>query len=200
MKKIIALIGFIVHTVVFLLGVGVLYVGVNDIILKEHIAQEKETAIYQARYYLTEHQFAPFTTFALGSLMIILPVAYGLGKISCAQTKKANIFFESSEGKVSISNSAITDFVNRICSKYEEVSRAQSRVLGSRSKPGEMVIAIDMDILGGTQIPESVEKLQQNIKRQINELLGLENVASIEINIAKIISQDKPESAEEIVT
>ncbi|MBN1522065.1 MAG: alkaline shock response membrane anchor protein AmaP [Candidatus Aureabacteria bacterium] len=183
MKKIVSFVNFIIQLLVFLAGLGLLYLASQG--YPEKIRQIVNTFIYDYKLAIP-----------LSVLLIILPVIYVLGKLMTIGTKPQSIYFENTEGKVSISNTAITDFVNRICGNYEEVTHAESKVHASKSKKGDMVISISMDILGGTNIPESIEKLQQNIRRQLNELLGLENIESVEINIAKIISQEK-ESSEE---
>ena len=178
MKKIVVLIGFLIQLLVLLSGIGILFLAVKG-------DPQKVKGFVELFFELS------LPAVALGVLLLLLPIVYSLAKLTVGGKAKANIYFENTEGKVSISHAAITDFVDRICSNYDEVSHSVSKVNSETKKKGDVIVTIDMDILGGTNIPETVEKLQQNIKRQLSELLGLENIESVEINISKILSPEK---------
>ena len=178
MKKIGVLVGFIIQMFVFLFGVGLLFITIKGY---------KDITQQILNIFILDYKIA----ISVGLLLTLLPLLYVLIRLNNLILKPASISFENPEGKVSISNTAITGFVDRICSNYEEVSRSRSDAKPSKKTSGDIIIKVEMDILGGTNIPETIEKLQQNIRRQLNELLGLENIENVEINISKIISQEE---------
>ncbi|MCK5708457.1 MAG: alkaline shock response membrane anchor protein AmaP [Candidatus Aureabacteria bacterium] len=174
MKKVV---GLIINLFIFSLGLGLLFLT---------LSKNTELTNTLVDIYIMEYKVAAL----LGVVLMVLPIIYFIMSVNSMVTKKTTISFETTEGKVSISNSAITDFVERICSNYTEVSHSHSEAVPSAKSRGDIVISVNMDILGGTNIPETVERLQQNIKRQLGELLGLENIESVSVNISNIISND----------
>ncbi len=184
MRKLAGFINFIVQLLFLSLGVAFLY-----FIAMGYPKEGKDlvdTILYNYVY-----------SIPAASILILLPLLNFFLRIAGKEKKKAKIFFENPDGKVSISDRAIIDFIDRICKNYDEVVNSITKVSPSRRNKSSVVVVISMDIMGGINIPETIEKLQQNIKRQLNELLGLENVESVEININKIISTENEGSGKE---
>ena len=177
MRKIAGFVNFLIQIIMFAMGVALIYfvgMGYPD----------------KGKEFLNLLVYNMQTAIPLSMVLILLPILYLFCRIAGKERRTAKIYIENPDGKVSISDKAIIDFIGRICRNYEEVSNSVSKVIPSKKSKSAVVVSISMDIMGGINIPETVEKLQQNIKRQLNELLGLENIESVEININKIISTE----------
>ena len=106
MKKVV---GLIINLFIFSLGLGLLFLT---------LSKNTELTNTLVDIYIMEYKVAAL----LGVVLMVLPIIYFIMSVNSMVTKKTTISFETTEGKVSISNSAITDFVERICSNYTEVS------------------------------------------------------------------------------
>jgi uncharacterized alkaline shock family protein YloU len=195
MKAFSRFVSFLIHLLVLLFGIVlleeflVLVASSNDQVITHFSEILKNNPLKHISY--------SYILGFSGIVFIVLPVFSLFLKMNSLTKKVCRISFKSPNGTVTISNNAITDFVDRICKNYEEVSHSSTKVFPGCKKDKGVIVHIDMDILGGTNIPQIIEQLQQNIKRQINELLGIENVGSIEINVLKIIP---PKEAKEQIT
>jgi len=105
------------------------------------------------------------------------------------------IAFENPEGQVTVSLSAIEDFIKKSVHHLPEVQELRSNV--TASKKGINVIC-KATILADTNIPETTERIQNIVKAKVQDMLGLEETINIKINVAKISSKTKGEPARKI--
>lgn len=111
------------------------------------------------------------------------------------------IAFENPEGQVTISLSAIEDFIKRSVRHLPEVKELRSTV--TANKKGINVIC-RATIFAESNIPEITERIQSIVKSRVREMLGLEETINIKIHVTKISSKGKgempalPKESEEI--
>ena len=113
------------------------------------------------------------------------------GRIQMEKT----IAFENPEGQVTISLSAIEDFIKKSVHQLSEVKELRSNV--TANKKGINIIC-RATIYDGSNIPETTERIQAIIKSKVHDMLGVEETINIKINIVKISSKGKNEKVKPV--
>lgn len=93
------------------------------------------------------------------------------------------IAFENPSGEVTISVAAVEDFVYRTAKDFVEVKELYPSI---KAKNNGVSICIRAVFWSGANIPEVTEKMQNEVKRQVQSILGIENIANVEIKVSKI--------------
>ena len=126
----------------------------------------------------------------VGLLIIVyslLAVQVTLGALQREKT----IAFENPSGRVTISLSAIEDFIKRTALHIHEVKELRPNVRAGKkgiSIVNRVVIYSDADI------PETTERIQSILKNKIQDMLGIEEPINIKMHIAKIISRERKDN------
>lgn len=126
----------------------------------------------------------------IGLLLIVyslVAVQVALGNLQREKT----IAFDNPSGRVTISLSAIEDFIRRSSAHIPEVKELRPDV--KASKKG-INITNRVILYSGANIPETTERIQGILKTRIQEMLGIEEPISIKVHIAKIAVRDKKEN------
>jgi uncharacterized alkaline shock family protein YloU len=107
--------------------------------------------------------------------------------------REKTIAFENPDGEVTISLSAIEDFVKKSVDELREVKELRSNV--TASKKG-IDIVCKATIYADSNIPETTERIQAIVKSKVQEMLGVEEAINIKIHITKISggNKEKPQS------
>ena len=100
--------------------------------------------------------------------------------------REKTIAFENPEGQVTVSLSAIEDFVKKSVQHLSEVRELKADV--SAGKKGISVVC-RATIYADSNIPEITERVQSIVKTKVQEMLGVEEAISIKINVTKISSK-----------
>ncbi|MGD2278645.1 MAG: alkaline shock response membrane anchor protein AmaP [Candidatus Omnitrophota bacterium] len=93
------------------------------------------------------------------------------------------IAFQNPDGEVTISITAIEDYIKKIAGTLADIKDIKSRVSSSRRG---INIVCDISILPGANIPEVTEQMQSAIKNKLSGMLGVEEKINIQMNISKI--------------
>ncbi|MGB2880061.1 MAG: alkaline shock response membrane anchor protein AmaP [Candidatus Omnitrophota bacterium] len=93
------------------------------------------------------------------------------------------IAFQNPDGEVTISLSAIEEYIKKIAGGMDEIKDVRSRVNTSRKG---INIVCDVAILPGANIPEVTEKMQAAVKNKLSGMIGVEEKINIKMNINKI--------------
>lgn len=117
----------------------------------------------------------------------ILVVQLAMGKMQRERT----IAFENPDGQVTISLSAIEDFIKRAIKQMPEVKELKPTV---RAKKGITIIN-KVTLFSDINIPETTEKIQNIVKSRVQDMLGVEEPINIKVHVVKIVHKD--ESAKE---
>jgi uncharacterized alkaline shock family protein YloU len=126
----------------------------------------------------------------VGLLLIIYSIVALQVALGTLQREKT-IAFENPSGQVTISLSAIEDFIRRTSDNLPEVKELRANV--TAGKKGINIINRAV-IYSDSNIPEVTEKIQSMLKNKIQEMLGIEEAVNIKIHIAKIVPADSTDN------
>lgn len=122
----------------------------------------------------------------VGTLLIlysIVAVQVAMGTIEREKT----IAFENPHGTVSISLSAIEDFIRKTAAQIHEIREVRPNV--AATKKG-INIVLKVSIHSDANIPYATEKMQDVIKNKIQEMLGIEEPINLKVHISKIVARE----------
>ena len=126
--------------------------------------------------------------FILAGLLI---ANINLGRIQMEKT----IAFENPEGQVTVSLSAIEDFIKKSVRKLSEVKELRSNV--TANKKGINIVC-RATIYDDSNIPETTERIQAMIKSKVHDMLGVEETINIRVNVINISSKGKGEKVKPV--
>lgn len=125
---------------------------------------------------------------ALTGLVLIL-VNISIAQLSLGKLQKhKTIAFENPDGQVTVSLSAIEDYIKKLTNAMPEIKEIRSSI--SAGKSGIEIVA-KAALYADVNIPEVTEKIQNMIRQRLQEMLGVEEKMSIKIHISKIVRKDK---------
>lgn len=122
-----------------------------------------------------------------GGLLIavtLLVLQIILGKMQMERT----IAFENPDGQVTISLSAIEDFIKRLAKQLPEIKELKPDVMATKKGVN---IKTRLVLFSDTNIPETTEKIQNLIKGKVQDILGIEESISVKIHISKIAQKEE---------
>lgn len=123
--------------------------------------------------------------------LLLIFIGLGLAQLMLGKIQREKtIAFTTSSGQVTISLVAIEDFIKRLTHHIPEVKELRSDV--TASKKGIEVYA-RVALWSNMNIPETTEKIQEIIRRRIQEMLGIEETLTIKVHVAKIITKEEVE-------
>jgi uncharacterized alkaline shock family protein YloU len=123
-----------------------------------------------------------------GGLLVIvtlLVVQIIFGRMQMERT----IAFENPDGQVTISLSAIEDFIKRLSKQVPEIKELKPNVIATKKG---VDITTRLVLFSDTHIPEITEKVQNIIKGKVQDILGIEEAISVKVHIAKIVQKEEP--------
>ena len=116
----------------------------------------------------------------------LLLAHFNLGRMQMEKT----IAFENPEGQVTVSLSAIEDFIKKSVRHLPEVKELRANV--TASKKGINIIC-RATIFADSNIPQTTERIQSIVKSRVQEMLGVAETINIKIHVTKISSTGKGE-------
>ena len=125
---------------------------------------------------------------AVGALLILISlmvVQVVMGKFRREKT----IAFENPDGQVTISLSAIEDFIKRSMKQLPEVKDLKPSVRAG--KKGISIIN-RVTLFSDTNIPETTEKIQNIVKSRVQDMLRVDEPINIRVHVIKIVHKDEP--------
>ncbi len=102
--------------------------------------------------------------------------------------KEKTIAFENPDGQVTISLTAIEDFIKRSMKQLAEVKESRPSVRASKKG---ITIINKVVLFSDTNIPETTEKIQSIVKSRVQDMLGVEEPIEIQVNVIKIAHKDE---------
>ena len=112
----------------------------------------------------------------------IMQLAFGSGN------QEKSISFENPNGQVTVSLSAIEDFVRRLGREFKEIQELRPV---AKIKKGNLTITCKTFLLQDLSIPEITQKIQNTVKDRVNKLLGNQEEVKVKIDVIKIVEKDK---------
>lgn len=105
--------------------------------------------------------------------------------------REKTIAFENPEGQVTVSLSAIEDFIKKSVRQLPEVKEMRANV--TASKKGISILC-KATIFSDSNIPETTERVQNVVKSKVHDMLGVEETINTKIHITKISPRGKGET------
>lgn len=172
------------YTLVFLL-IGGLFV----VISLGLVSQDSIVDMLSAVYATPNIRLILGITGILLIFISIMVTQLTMGKIQREKT----IAFENPDGQVTISLTAIEDFIKRALRQLPEVKELRPNV--KASKKGITIIN-KVTLFSDINIPETTEKIQNIVKTRVQDMLGVEEPINIKVHVVKI--SHKEEGAKEV--
>jgi uncharacterized alkaline shock family protein YloU len=104
--------------------------------------------------------------------------------------REKTIAFDNPAGRVSVSLGAIEDLTKRVVSRISEVREVRSKI--SASKKG-LQIKIRLILRAEGSIPEVTSRVQDLVKRQVQDTVGLDEPIEVAIFVGKILPDQRGE-------
>lgn len=132
--------------------------------------------------------------FLTGVGLILLNWMYAELALAKLQRQKT-IAIENPDGQVTVSLTAIEDFIRRSAHELPEVKEIRSDVV---ARKGKIVVRARATLWSGTHIPEAAERIQSIVKAKVQEMLsGLEEPIIVRVHVAKIAQREEKSAAPE---
>ena len=96
--------------------------------------------------------------------------------------------FRNDDGTVSISTTAIEDYVCKLGAEFPSIVRMEPKVLPRR---GSVDILVHVRIKAGPQIHEICEVLQRRVHETMTSGLGISEVRRVEVSVTEISPEHK---------
>jgi uncharacterized alkaline shock family protein YloU len=122
-----------------------------------------------------------------GILIIFISLIVTWTTVGKIQREKT-IAFENPDGQVTISLSAIEDFIKRALKQLPEVK--ELRPLVRAGKKGITIIS-RVTLFSDINIPETTEKIQNIVKTRVQDMLGVEEPVNIKVHVGKIVHKEE---------
>ena len=173
--------GIMAHTFVLIL------IGVTLILLSLNLFSSQDIAsVIDSMYADANIKMSVGIVGAIFVLAGLLMAHLNLGRMQMEKT----IAFENPEGQVTVSLSAIEDFIKKSVHHLPEVKELKSSV--TASKKGINIVC-RATIYADSNIPEITERIQNIVKAKVHDMLGVEETINIKINVIKISLSGKGE-------
>ncbi|PIQ82101.1 MAG: hypothetical protein COV76_05410 [Candidatus Omnitrophica bacterium CG11_big_fil_rev_8_21_14_0_20_64_10] len=102
--------------------------------------------------------------------------------------RQKTIAFENPDGHVTVSLSAIEDFVRRSTHEIPEVRDLRSSVV---ARKGKIQVRARVSLWSGANIPEVTEQVQATIRSRVQRMLaGIEDPVLIRVHVSKIVQRE----------
>ncbi len=126
-----------------------------------------------------------------GAGLVLLNWVVAQLSLARAQRQKT-IAFENPDGQVTVSLSAIEDFIRRSTQEMEEVKDLRCDVVAAK---GKIWVRCRVTLWSEAHIPEATERLQALVKSRVQEMLsGVEEPVAVKVHVAKISHRHEKES------
>lgn len=102
-------------------------------------------------------------------------------------SREPSMAFQNPEGEVRVAFSAIEDFIKRLGTKLVEVKEMHPQVLATR----EGLEVYNRIILEpNTNIPEATSRIQDMIRKYVEDVLGIKEIVAIKVLVVKIAPEE----------
>ena len=173
------------YTLVFVI-IAALFIVVALNIIPQELVTDTVAAIYASQ----NTRLVLGITGLLLMLISAMVIQITIGKIKREKT----IAFENPDGQVTISLTAIEDFIKRALKQLPEVKELRPSV--KAGKKGIKIIN-RVTLYSDINIPETTERIQNIVKTRVQDMLGVEEPINIRVHVVKIVhKEDLPKNAQ----
>lgn len=168
------------YTLVFMI-IAALFIVVALNIIPQELVTDTVAAIYASN----NTRLALGITGVLLVLISAMVIQITMGNIQREKT----IAFENPDGQVTISLTAIEDFIKRALKQLPEVKELRPSV--KAGKKGIKIIN-RVTLYSDINIPETTERIQNIVKSRVQDMLGVEEPINIRVHVVKIVHKEEP--------
>ncbi len=108
--------------------------------------------------------------------------------ISGNHLREKTIAFDNPSGRVTISLVALEDMLRRTILRMPEVKELRPNVVATKKG---LFITVRLVRRSDVSIPEVTSRIQETIKRKIQDTVGLEETISVKIHVTRIVTSDE---------
>lgn len=105
--------------------------------------------------------------------------------------RERTIAFNTPDGQVVISLSAIENFIKKLANQMPEIKDMRSSVFASKKGVN---ISARVSLWSDSNIPDVTEKIQGIIKNKVQDMLGIEEPITTKVHVAKIAHRESAKS------
>ena len=102
-------------------------------------------------------------------------------------SREPSMAFQNPEGEVRVAFSAIEDFIKRLGGKLTEVREMHPQVLVTREG---LEIYSRIILEPNINIPEATSRIQEIIKKYVEDVLGIKDIVAIKVLVVKIAPEE----------
>lgn len=121
----------------------------------------------------------------------LLLIAISLLIIQIAISKmerEKTIAFDNPDGQVTVSLSAIEDFMKRMARQVPEIKELKPKVIATKKG---IVVDAKVTLYSEISIPNITEKIQSIVKNRVQDMLGIEEAIIVRVHINKLAHKDE---------
>ena len=157
-----------------------LAVGISLLLLSLGIVTPD--SLSDALYAVGEDIAYQVTLGVIGAIFIIVGIIAPY-RIEKKLKKNRVVSFQNQDGEVSVSLSAIEEYIRKIAKGIPGIKDIKPRV--DINKKGIDIIT-NLSMSAGANIPEVTERIQMEVRSKVQGMLGVEETININVNIDKI--------------
>jgi len=101
---------------------------------------------------------------------------------------KREISYGNPLGEVKVSLAAISDFIKKLADQIDVVKEVKPRVTIGRKG---LVIYNKITLYSDANIPEASDRIQNTVKKYVQDVLGIQEVAEVKVFVEKIIQREQ---------
>ncbi len=163
----------LLYTLVFL-AIGIV---ILDLYFQYFISQE--TVVGQINIFMENNLYLILTS----AFFILVPLLYFILLLS-SRRKESFLKYTTPEGEILISVYAVEDFIKKISRNFREIKEAYPKI--TLKNKDSIEVKIKLKIWAGVQnLPLTIEEIQKDMRNQIQNMLGIENIEGIHIFLSK---------------
>ena len=106
--------------------------------------------------------------------------------------RQRTIAFENADGQVTVSLSAIEDFIRRLTIRLPEVKELKPDVLARKK---QINIFLRATLWSDANIPQASERIQSLVRGRVHTMLGIEEPIKVSLHIRKIVAREEKAAA-----
>ncbi|MBU0694754.1 MAG: alkaline shock response membrane anchor protein AmaP [Candidatus Omnitrophica bacterium] len=129
----------------------------------------------------------------LGFLIILFCLRY-LQLIFIRLRKEKSITFDSPQGRISITLSAVEEMLKKTLDEREEISHIRPKVIVGKK---EIEVIIRSNLALEVNLFELTKEIQEKVKEKLQYLLGEEKEIKVKIEIRRVVGKGKKGKEEE---
>ncbi|NQT32256.1 MAG: alkaline shock response membrane anchor protein AmaP [Candidatus Omnitrophica bacterium] len=132
---------------------------------------------------INENMYSQAAAVALGGLFLLIGVISPF-RMSSGLKSKRMVSFQNPDGEVTVSLSAIEDYIRKISRSIPGIKDVRSHV--NMTKKG-IDITADVSVTEGANIPEITERIQVEVKNRVHSMIGVEENINMSMHVRRIV-------------